>query len=433
MVNKAAVFLTALIVMFLSACGHQSGSSCSGKLYNSPSLYVLGTNIYVSIYSKVKSSDPSNPSCPANTNAYDLTFGKSTDGGNNWTSTVVKQKISPSSTPVQLYSQTIAADPTNTNRIYISYIDSTNTLFCATSADGGSTWSSSRVESTTNTTVIGHAIVTGLNGSVYIIYTAVVAGQVNLKFASSTDNSATWSNQTFIDSTPGAGYYPSVAIDSANILYVSYYYAQTNGGLKFAKLTTLGSVLSSLSVKTNDGTVSGPFSSIAATSNGIYIAFYNPGGYTTLAGGYTESKNGNVQLVSSVDGGNNFPLSTNLFNVDTNPYTGRAVSLAANGSNLYVAYGLYQDEGAVTDDRLKFASSTNGGVNFNIRPAEIASGLAVTYNRSGLNYLSSSMLYYSPNGLGKLFLMYAGSGGTNAVFATSSDGGSSWGAINLAL
>ena len=429
--NKSAVFLTILIILFLSACGHQDSPSCAGKLYNSPSLYVLGSYVYTSIYSKNKSSDPNNPSCPANPNAYDLVFGKSTDGGNTWNSTLVKQNISPSSTPVQLYSQTIAADPTNTSRVYISYIDSTNTLYCASSADGGSTWSFTRVENTTNVTVLGHSIVTGLNGSVYIVYTAVVNGLANLRFVSSTDNGKTWNSPVTVDSNTGAGYYPSLAIDSANYLYVSYYYAQPTGGLMFAKSTSFGAGWSNFAVKTSDTTVSGPFSSIATISNGaIYIAFYNPGGYTPTAGGYTENKDGTVQLMSSANGGASF---SNPVTIDSNSYTGRAPAIAASGSNVYVAYGLYQDEGAVTDNRLKFASSTNGGVNFNVRPAELATGLAVTYNRSGLNYLSPAMLFYSPNGLGKLYLMYAGSGGTNVVFATSSDGGTSWGSINLAL
>lgn len=428
--NIIILVYTVTLFFLIISCGRQDSPSCSGKIYNSPSIYVAGTYVYTSIYAKNKSADPNDASCPTNTDAYDLVFGKSTDSGNTWSAVTVKQKISPSADPINLSSQAIAADDTNSNRIYISYIDSNNILYCASSADGGSTWTFSRVENTTNTTVADHAIETDSAGGVHIVYTAINSGLATLKAAKSTDFGATWTLKD-VDTASNTGYKPSITIDSSNLLYVSYYYSDTNGGLKFARSIDLGSTWSPVVVKTGDGTVSGPFSSVAVTSSAIYVAFYNPGGYTVISGGYTENKNGTIQIMKSTNGGSSF---SSLVNIDTNSYSGKNLSLVSDGSNnLYVSYGLYQDEGVITDNELKFASSTNGGATFTIRSGSIATGLAPTENRSGLNYLSNAMTYYNLNGIKRLYLIYVASSASNAVFQTSTDGGTTWGAKNLAL
>ncbi|MEI6093331.1 MAG: sialidase family protein, partial [bacterium] len=334
--KRGFLFLFSVVwLLFLATCGRQDSPSCSGKLYNSPSIYVAGTYVYTSIYAKNKSLDPSDPTCPTNTEPYNLVFGKSTDSGNTWTTVTVKQNISPSSEPIGLSSQAIAADPNNSSRVYISYIDSNNILYCASSADGGSSWTFSRVENTTNTTVVDHAIITNSSGGVHIVYTAINAGLATLKSAKSTDFGATWTLNT-IDPSSNTGYKPSLTIDSNNYLYVSYYYVDTNGGLKFARSTDLGSNWSPVAVKTADGTVSGPFSSVAVSSSAIYIAFYNPGGYVVISGGYTENKNGKIQIMKSTNGGSSF---SSLIDIDTNSYSGKNMSLVSDGANnLYTSY-----------------------------------------------------------------------------------------------
>ncbi|MEI6080003.1 MAG: sialidase family protein [bacterium] len=431
--KKDFLLVTIVAVMLMSTCGGGGGPACPGKLYNAPSLYVLGNYVYASFYSKTKSLNPGDASCPTNTNPYDLSFAKSTDGGNTWTSTIVKAAISTTADPTEMFSQTISADPSNTNRIYISYIDSSHNLFCAASSDGGRTWSSSRVETVQHMTAVGHALSTDASGSVYILYTALDvtnpgAPTATLKSAKSTDFGVTWTLAT-ADPAIGTGFYPSLAIDSSNIVYACYYYRQTFGGLRCISSANGVTWGSPINVKI-DNTLSGVFSSVAVAPGAVYVAFYNPGSYTVLpGGGIVENKNGTLQLMQSVNSGISY---SGLVTVDSNTYTGRAPSMAVNANFVYIAYGLLQDEGA-PDMRLKFASSINSGAAFTVRSAELGTGVAITDNVYGPNYLSSSLKYSTSNGIGKLYLMLVDDGGSTLVFQTSSDNGSTWGSKNLSL
>ena len=432
--KKEFLLVNIVAVMFMSTCGGGGGSpACPGRLYNAPSLYVLGNYVYASFYSKTKSLNPADASCPTNTNPYDLSFAKSTDGGNTWTSTVVQSAISTSADPTEMFPQTISADPSNTNRIYISFIDSAHNLFCAASSDGGRTWSSSRVENVQNMTAVGHALSTDASGNIYILYTALNitnpgAPIATLKSAKSTDFGATWTLAT-ADPAVGTGFYPSLAIDTSNIVYACYYYRQTFGGFRCVSSANGITWATPVDVKI-DNTLSGVLSSVAVAPGAVYVAFYNPISYTVLpGGGIVENKNGVIQLMKSVNGGLSYG---GLVTVDSNTYTGRAPSMAINGNYTYIAYGLLQDEGA-PDIRLKFASSSNSAATFTVRSAELGTGIAITDNAYGPNYLSSSLKYATSNGTGKLYLMLVTGGGSTLVFQTSSDNGSTWGSKNLNL
>jgi hypothetical protein len=431
---KRYLHIYALAICFIILCGCGGGDNptpCVGKTYSTPSVYVNGSYVYTSAYARNIYADPSASTCTDNTSAYDLVFGMSQDGGETWTTKTVKEAISPSSSPIYLSPQAIATD--SSNRIFISYVDNSNILYCAYSSDNGSTWAYSRVENTASTTVTDHAIITDSANKIYIVFTATntVNGTVTLKYGKSTDNGATWTTN-FIDSTDQAGYHPSISIDSSSILHVSYYYAEIIGGLKYAKSSDGASTWTTVNVKINDGTVSGPLSSIAATTGAIYIAFYNPESYAVVGGSYTENKDGILQIMKSVDGGTTW---TGPVTVDSTTYTGKAPAISAVGSSVYIAYGYYQydDAGTVSNNKLKFASSTDSAVNFTVQSVELDSGLAVNNNVSSLSFLSPSMKYYTLNGTGKLYLVYAGSSGANVTFKTSSNGGTTWGSKSLAL
>jgi hypothetical protein len=423
------VCLALTSILVFSSCGLNSDSSpCGGKIYNSPSMSIHGNYVFLSFYSRNKNQNPDASECTASTDPFDLKLGISIDNAQTWTSKTIKEKISVDSSAYKMYNQTLAVDPSSMYNIYVSYIDANGILYCASSRDQGNTWTYNRIDSNAGLTVNAHALGITSFGTLYVVYNAVDNTGSKLKYARSTDYGVSWNEIDNVDISTNAGHSPSIFIDLDNNVHVSYYQANVNGGLKYARLQA-GTTSWSLKDVTS-GDVSGPFSSINVSSGSIYISYYDPIGYTGSGTNYKENPDGLIKIFRSDNDGLTW---LGPYTVDTLDYTGKASSITSANINgldyVYLSYGLYHlndTDGSTVENKLKFAYSTNKGVDFTIRQLEIDSNVAPTTGTSSLKYLNSNLQFYRSGTSNKLYLVYVGNSASNIIFQTSSDGGESW-------
>lgn len=425
---KSSIAIFLLSIFIFSSCGlNNGGSACAGKLYNSPSMSIHGNYVFLSFYSKNKNQDPDASECTTSTDPFDLKLGISIDNGQTWTSKTIKEKISVNSLAHKMYTQTLAVDPSSSMyNIYVSYIDANGILYCASSRDQGNTWTHNRIDTTSGLSVNAHALGITSFGHLYIVYHAVDNSGSKLKYAKSTDWGVSWNEIDNVDISNYTGESPSIFIDQYNNVHVSYYQGAVYGGLKYARLPAGTTNWIKKDIKVNDAKVSGPLSSINVTAGSIYIAFYDPEGYTGSGTSYLENPDGKIKVYRSDDDGVSW---LGPYTVDTFEYTGKAPSITANGANVYLSYGLYhydETDGSSIENKLKFASSSNSGVNFTIRSLEIDSNVAPTTGTSSLKYLNSNLQFYISGVSNKLYLVYVGNSAGNIIFQTSSDGGETW-------
>ncbi|MFH1223466.1 MAG: hypothetical protein V1647_03880 [Pseudomonadota bacterium] len=416
---RSVFVFVCLGALTLTTCGGGDDNPCAAKLYNSPSMIVYGNSIYISYYSKNKYTDPSASSCTESSTNYDLIFSYSADNGNSWSKKTVVSQVLPPSSAVGLSTQNIAVNSTG-SQIFISYLDG-SILKCAYSLDSGSTFTSVTVDSDSAAT--NQALIMDGNGKLYIAYDPYLLTSTEdtstLYVATSTDSGVTWTT-TEVDSTAGTGHSPSMAVDETNQVYVTYYYATTSGGLKYALYNL--SAWSTGSVKVGDGAVSGLFSSvIVPPGNTSYVAFYDPNGYSVTSDGYIENTNGTLKFTKSV--------SPSIVTIDSAAYTGEAVSAGISGNNVYVSYGQYNPSGDING--LKFAKSTNGGSSFTVSSGYIDTDIVPTSTTRGLVYLNSCLKVYTLNSVTTVYIVYVASSGTALKFAKSSDGGGTWSKVTL--
>jgi hypothetical protein len=419
--SPIVLFLTISLISILklSSCGTNNGSDGTGKIYNSPSMCIRGNYIFLSFYSKNKDQT---------TEPFDLKLGISIDNGQTWSSKIIKQKASFNSSAYKMYTQTLAVDPSSNYNIYVSYIDASGILYCASSRDQGTTWTHNRIDTSSGLTVNAHALGITSNGYLYIVYNAVDNTGSKLKYAKSTDWGVTWNEIDNVDISTNAGHSPSIFIDLDNNVHVSYYQANVNGGLKYARLQA-GATNWFLNDVTS-GDVSGPFSSINVSGGSIYISYYDPIGYTGSGTSYQEKPDGLIKVFRSDNEGTSW---AGPYTVDPLDYTGKASSVTSANINgidyVYVSYGLYHlndTDGSTVENKLKFASSNNKGVTFTIRSLELESNVAPTTGTSSLKYLNSNLQFYTSGVLQKLYLVYVANSASNIIFQTSSDAGATW-------
>lgn len=177
------------------------------------------------------------------------------------------------------------------------------------------------VDSTGKVGQYSSIVVDGLN--IYISYYDDTPN-FDLKFIKSTDGGATWETPRVVDSTDNVGMYTSMAVDGSNI-YISYYDI-TSSNLKFAKSTDGGNTWPVSKIKTVDsaGDV-GKYSSLAVNGQKIYIAYYS------------DNPNNDLKFARSDDLGENWP-APQIKTVDATGTTGLCLSIAVNGSEVYISY-----------------------------------------------------------------------------------------------
>jgi hypothetical protein len=252
---------------------------------------------------------------------------------------------------------------------------------------------------------------------VYIAYNGDIIGSSTnlskLTVAQSVDG-ITWTT-TIVDSTSATGLSPSISIDSSNKLHIAYYYAVSTGGLKYATNASGSWVVSNVKIGSNK--VSGSFNSILTLTDGSKnVLFYDPDGYTTNSdGNYEQNENGTLKFAKSSSW-------SSYVTVDSTAYTGKSVSTATDGTNIYVAYGFYNR--LTGDNKLKFAKSINGGSNFTVSATEIDTALPITSGGDGIGYLNSALTYDTSSST--LYLIYVASSGEALKFASSTNGGTTW-------
>ena len=142
-----------------------------------------------------------------------------------------------------------------------------------------------------------------------------------------------WQYET-VDSSPGVGYYASIALDSNNKVHISYY-DENNQDLKYATNTSGAWVVSMV----DSSDVAGMYTSIAVDSdNKAHISYY-----------YYDETNGHLKYATNVSGA--WVVST----VDSAAIVGMYTSIAVDSDNK--AHISYFDS---TNKDLKYATNASG-------------------------------------------------------------------------
>jgi len=177
------------------------------------------------------------------------------------------QSIVDSAGDVGQYSSIAVNSVTNT--IAISYYDATNGNLKVAVNASGSGWVITTVDSAAaNVGLYSNLIFMGTNDSMCVLYYDATNG--DLKNAWQFGGSGPW-NTVVIDSTGDVGKWPSQFVIGDNF-WVSSYYDQTNGNLKY--MSSIGSTIDS-STPDSIGNV-GQYSSIGVNSTGhVFISYYD--------------------------------------------------------------------------------------------------------------------------------------------------------------
>ncbi len=401
-----------LFLLSSAGCGLWEDNKCLGTIYRSPSLYVTsGGTIYVSYYVKDKSIY-SNSSCIENTANFSLVFAQSSDNGGSWTKKIIASEVLPQDT-TEVMSQSMAVNAAG--YIFVTYIDS-GSLKCAVSKDYGATFTPVNLE--TATTVGGNSIMVDSIGNVYVAYNA--NGLKLKKYVAGND---AWDAAQIIDSTANTGFAPSLTVTGNDRIFISYYYRGNadTAGLKYATSSNGGSSWTKGNIKAGDDDVSGPLNWIISdTDNYIYVAFYDPEGYTGTNTNWVEKDTGVFKLAKSIDYGASWEITT----VDSDSNTGKSVTIVPGmgGNYIYVCYGLLINttEAYSTDNKIYCATSSNGGVTFG-SPVQVDTGSYIDINDGGLEYLNLAMDFYNSN----LYIVYSvtnSDGTTNLKLGITIDG-----------
>ncbi|QQG40289.1 MAG: exo-alpha-sialidase [Candidatus Aenigmatarchaeota archaeon] len=201
---------------------------------------------------------------------YKFNVSKSTDGGTTWT---VTNNSNPVAGPARLVGRYGDMDVVDADTVYVVYADSAQNLTVAKTTNGGTSWT---ITNNSNP-VAGDARSPTLRNSIAavnstLVYVAYYASGNDLAIAKTANGGTSW-NVTTVDSAGDVGDNPSIDVVDANTLYVSYY-DNTNDDLKFAK-TTNGGITWSVQTLDSAGSV-GQYSSLdALDANTIYIAYYD--------------------------------------------------------------------------------------------------------------------------------------------------------------
>jgi hypothetical protein len=218
-------------------------------------------------------------------------------------------------------------------------------LKIAKSINGGETWSTEDIKTVQAEGDVGRYNSVAVSGSdVYISFYDET--NRDLKFAKSTDSGITWptDNIKTVQSAGWVGARNSLAVAGSDI-YISYQDATSNYKLKFTKSTDGGLTWPTSNIKTVDSSSDG-YTSLAVSGNDVYIS-YSYYDVDVMGSG--------LKCTKSTDGGATWPID-NIRIVDFNGNVGWSNSIATTGSDVYISYN------DMTNNSLKFARSTDGGV-----------------------------------------------------------------------
>src|SRR3989344_4350138 len=244
----------------------------------------------------------------------------------------------------------------------------------------------------------------GTETSVYVVSTSTVfvsyytSAGGDLKFAKTINGGATWTTST-VDSTGTVGQEPSIYAPDSSTIYISYY-DNTNTNLKFAKSTDGGS---NWSLATIDSTAAvGINSSIDAVAGAIYIAYYD----------VTNVSDRFVKYAKSTDAGANWTLGT-IDNPTANLYDVKTSIDVLSATTAFVTYSEFNGSA-------KFAQTVDGGTNWTLKAVSGVSG----------SMGGSSVVATDAN---TIFMEFDnGSNNTSDLkFATSTDTGVNWTVSNI--
>ena len=206
----------------------------------------------------------------------DLKYATCSSGcttGSNWSQVSVD-------TPGSVGSQSSIAIDSN-DAIHISYSDVTNGRLkyatCSSGCTAEDNWSKVRVDTASN---VGswNSIAIDSNDVVHISYHDTTNGDLKYATCSSSCTSPSQNNwdKVYVDSVGDVGEYSSIAIDSNDVVHISYH-DTTNPNLKYATCSSSCTTANNWNNVSVDETGDvGRYGSIAIDSNdGVHISYYD--------------------------------------------------------------------------------------------------------------------------------------------------------------
>ena len=323
----------------------------------------------------------------------DLCFLRSDSWGTEWGTPIAVDTEGTTG-----YRPSMASEGDN---IYISYyqLDDGDLKF-ARSRDTGISWLSSDIKTITSEGMVGsHSSICIAGEWLCVAYSDYVDNdyyKCNLKFIRSSDRGDSWpaENITTIDSSPGTGVF--LSIKSMDSKIYAFYYDTVYYKIKFARSDDYGATwpAENISAPLNDGLFHGKMS-FAVTSTVLYLA-------------YRDETNSDLRFARSDDCGATWPVEK-LRQVDSDGDVGTVMSIAVNGSCVYIAYYDF------TNKDLKFARSDDGGdtwpsENIHIVDSEGDVGYSPSIQASGTS----------------VYISYQDQTNNAIKFAKSIDNGDSW-------
>ncbi|MGB0383472.1 MAG: exo-alpha-sialidase, partial [Ardenticatenaceae bacterium] len=341
----------------------------------------------------------------------DIYFATSTDNGQSWSADV---KINDDAGGTWQYNPSMAVSPNNT--LYVSWADNRNgnqDVYFASSTNGGATWSAN-VKVNDDAGGAWHnnpSLAVDANDNVVVAWEDLRNGDQDIYFARSTDSGATWSSNVKVndDSSLLHQYTPSVGVDGSGTLMLAWY-DQRNGNddIYFARSTNNGTSWSA-NVKLNDnsGTSSEQYPSLAVDSNGNAVAVWQD----------ARDIVNNIYSARSSDSGQTW--QTNVKINDDPSTTGQYnPSMAVDANN--TLYAVWQDERHSSSD-IFFARSTDGGTTW------LANTKVISETGSAWQGIPSLGVDSLGNSIVVAWQDQRDGGIDDIYFARSTDSGMTWG------
>ena len=229
---------------------------------------------------------------------YNIYYGKSTDGGDSWTSAKrLTWTAHSSSHPA------IAVDSLDT--LYVVYDDTSSgnyEIFCRRSTNGGAAWSTPKRLTWTAAPSWDAAIAVDSSDDLHVFWADSNPGNHELYYKKSADGGASWSANERLTWTADDSYGPSIALDSSAGLHIAWYdYTPGPADIYYKKSTDGGTSWSATQRLTWTAGNSFYPGLIAAAAGHLYFAWEEdtPG-------------NSEIYLKSSADGGDTWSANKRL-------------------------------------------------------------------------------------------------------------------------
>ena len=348
MVTKDSTLSSDAIVFEVVDSNVRSLVDSAGNVGLFPSVGVDGSTVYVSY---------------GDWDSYDVKFASSPDGGVTWNTQTLDATGNAGS------DSSLVVDPAG---IFVAYPEHiSGDLKLKSSVDGGLTWSSEIIES-----VVG--VKPDMLSDGTTLRVSYLGADGALLFASRPVSGGAWQNSMIQNGNYGAN---DMAIAGSTI-YISCY-SWTTYSLYCARSQDGGATWSLLTVDSS-GQVSG-YTAIATDGGNVYIGYY---------------RYGRFYLAASSDGGDTWSISI----ADNTVTSGQYISMEMRGSSLIASY--------FTSAGLKFASSSDDGATWTI----------ATVDGAGSGSGGTSLAVDG----GKVHLAYRNETDQELRFAKSTDGGVTW-------